>query len=110
MVANKYRRRRAEQRETRIRANSSRLLSSLCVWPEGGGDVYLDILPWEKRPGDCLLLDGSSARAQLISLAETILSLTNIRKDFEFLKPVAKKQLIHTIPAHQKPSLWFCNV
>lgn len=79
------------KRNTRTRATGSNSLSSLCVWPEEGGDVCLDIFSWEKNPSDCLLVDGSSARAQLISWAETVWFLTNVRKDFEFLKPVAKK-------------------
>lgn len=24
----------------------------LCVWPNGGGDVYLDTLPPQEKPGD----------------------------------------------------------
>lgn len=35
-------------------------------------------------------------------LLETVQFLTNVTKDFEFLKPVGKKQLILTTPAHQK--------
>ena len=45
-------------------ANSFQPVSSLRVWPEGGGDVYLDILPSEKKPADCLLLYEYDAGAQ----------------------------------------------
>jgi len=70
----------------------------------------LDILPSEKQPVDRLPLDGSNARARLISQAETTRFLTNAMQDFEFLKPFGRKQLTHTIPAHQKLPLWFRNV
>lgn len=49
--------------------NSFKPVSSLCVWPEGGGDVYLDILPSEKQPADCLLLYEYDAGAQLLILS-----------------------------------------
>lgn len=80
------------------------------MWPKEGGDVYLDILPSEKKPVDCLLWDGSDARARSISQADTIRFLTNSMNDFEFLKPVGKKQLIHTTPVPQKLPFWFRNV
>lgn len=57
-----------ERKEKHTRwAKSSKPVSSVCVWPKGGGDVYLDIFPSEKKPADCLLLYASTVRAQLTS-------------------------------------------